>query len=84
MKILAQIFSITGIVCFFYLMISAYRLRWMIDTNKIKAGDARLFRAITPPKEVLTSLGVKVWWSRWIVLPITIGCFIASYNFWHR
>jgi hypothetical protein len=64
--------SITFIVCFVYLMVSAYGLRFLVDKQKVVANDegARIFRHITPPRAVLTPLGVKIWWSRLFALAV--------------
>lgn len=64
--------SVIFIVCFIYLMVSAYGLRFMVDKQKVLANDegARIFWHVTPPRAVLTPLGVKVWWSRLIALAV--------------
>jgi hypothetical protein len=68
MNALAKVCSLVFIGCFVYLMISAYALRWMIDEAKVKDAAATVFRAVTPPRAVLTPLGRKIWISRWIAL----------------
>jgi len=77
----AAIFSVLFILGVTYLMASAYALRWMIDEEKIKVGGAKIFRAITPPREVLTPVGVKIWWSRWIAGAATIVFLGLSFHF---
>jgi len=85
MIILGEIMSAVFILCFSYTMVSSYLLRYFLDLNKVKSGDyeAKLFRSITPPLAILTETGVKIWWSRWIALGIsllalTFSCIIFS------
>ena len=73
--------SIAFIACFVYLMVSAYALRWMIDADKVKDEGTKLFRAVTPPRRILTPVGARIWWSRIVALGLGLACLIGSFYF---
>ena len=81
MNLLVSTLSNVFVASVVYLMVSAYALRWMIDEEKVKDEGAKLFRAVTPPRHILTPLGVRIWWSRLIVLAVGLACLAGSFYF---
>jgi hypothetical protein len=77
MKICTGLF----VVCFSYTGLAAYGLRWMIDTEKARQAPAKAFTSISPPLELLTARGRKVWWSRWLVLAVSFVFLFLSIQF---
>ncbi len=68
MKLVADIFSVLFIALFIYALIASQLLRRVIDKKKFQQAELSSFRAWSPPLEVLTPAGVKIWWSRWLAL----------------
>ena len=65
-------------------MIASYVLRYYIDEDKFKMGSygKRIFTRITPPFEILTETGVKIWRSKWIALCLAfVSIFLSIYLF---
>lgn len=80
---LAKVLSVVGIALFIYAAaIAPYLLRRFIDVEKIKAlnYEGKIFQSIAPPLKVLTDTGVKIWWSRWIALGVSMMSIFASYK----
>jgi len=80
MKICTALF----VVCFSYAGLTAYALRWMIDSEKARQAPAKAFRSISPPLELLTARGRKVWWSRWLALAVSFVFLFLSIQFSER
>jgi hypothetical protein len=81
---LMAVCTILFVVCFSYTGLAAYVLRWMIDTQKVRLAPAKAFRSISPPLELFTARGRKVWWSRWIVLAVSFIFLFVSIQFSKR
>lgn len=79
-----KVCTVLFIACFSYTGLAAYALRWMIDTEKARQAPARAFRSISPPLELLTERGKKVWWSRWIALAVSFLFLFFSVQFSER
>jgi hypothetical protein len=82
-EILAKACSILFIAGFTYAMISSWIMRYMIDPAKVQGKEVQIFRSVLPPREVLTDGGIKVWWSKWISLGLSI-VFLALSVFLHE
>jgi hypothetical protein len=85
MLILAKAMSVTFIVLFTYAMLSSYLLRRFIDERKSREHnyERSVFYGITPPPRILTAVGVKIWWSKWISLALSLvalSCSIFLYK----
>lgn len=80
---IAKTCTVLFVACFTYAMIASYVLRWMIDEEKIKTSGMKLFRSITPPRDVLTPRGKGVWWSKWMALGISL-LFLALSVYFHE
>lgn len=77
MKLVADIFSVLFIALFIYALVASHFLRWMIDKKKFQQVDLSYFRSWSPPLQVLTPTGVKIWWSRWCALGVSF-VFLAA------
>lgn len=79
--IVAKALTVVFITGFMYVFVASQVLRRFIDPEKVRnlRDASEVFRPRTPPPEILTSFGVKIWWSRWIVLILALGALGGSY-----
>jgi len=77
MKLLADLCSILFVVLFLYALVVSHVLRMMIDEKKWADSNYSWFRSYLPPREVLTEMGQKFWWSRLFAFP-TSFIFLAA------
>lgn len=77
MNVIANVCTALFVVLFIYVLVATQALRWMIDKEKFSESKVSYFQSWTPPREVLTSAGVQVWWSRWYALAASIA-FLAA------
>ena len=80
-EILAKGSSVLFIAGFTYAMVASWIMRYMIDPVRVQGKEVKIFRSVEPPREVLTDRGVKVWWSKWIALGISLVSLVLSIHF---
>ena len=83
MDSIATVCAVLFVASVSYLMLASFALGYMVDEEKLRAlpKPSKAMRGGMPSREILTPLGTKVWWSRWLVLAIAVVCLVIAVNF---